>query len=120
MTSPFNPGTFLGNSPERTKLPNTESSMRSDTRTAMRQLIDQVRGAIPFDAVPTRVCSGDCSGCSQKLLDYLDGELAAREQRLAEGDRPSLADLSRLSKTARKIHRVLVRNGILSEEAEPR
>lgn len=94
--------------------------MKPDTRTAMQQLIDQVRAAIPFDAAQARVCSGDCSGCSQKLLDYLEGELAAWEQRLAEGDRPSLADLSRLAKTARKIHRVLVRNGILSGEAEPR
>ncbi|SDX21188.1 hypothetical protein [Thiocapsa roseopersicina] len=94
--------------------------MKPDTRTAMQRLIEEVRAAIPFDAAQARVCSGDCSGCSQKLLDYLEGELAAWEQRLAEGDRPSLADLSRLAKTARKIHRVLVRNGILAEEAEPR
>lgn len=94
--------------------------MKPDTRTAIRQLIKQVRAAIPFDAAQARVCSGDCSGCSQKLLDDLEGELAAWEQRLAEGDRPSLADLSRLAKTARKIHGVLVRNGILAEETEPR
>jgi hypothetical protein len=94
--------------------------MRPDTRIAMRQLIDQVRAAIPFDADEVRICGGDCSGCSQKLLDYLEGELGAWEQRLAEGDLPSLADLSRLAKTARKIHRVMVRNGILSEEAESR
>jgi hypothetical protein len=94
--------------------------MKPDARTAMRRLIDQVRDAMPFDAPQARLCSGDCTGCSQKLLDYLEAELAAWEQRLAEGDRPSLADLSRLTKTARKIHRVLVRNGILVEEAEPR
>ena len=94
--------------------------MKPDTRTAMRQLIDQVRAAIPFDTPQARICSGDCSGCSQKLLDYLEGELAAGEQRLADGDRPSLADLSRLAKTARNIHRVLVRNGVLVEEAEPK
>jgi hypothetical protein len=93
--------------------------MKPDTRIAMRQLIGQVRAAIPFDAPRSRLCSGDCSGCSQKLLDYLEGELAAWDQHLAEGDRPSLADLSRLAKTACKIHRVLVRNGILSEDAEP-
>jgi hypothetical protein len=91
--------------------------MKPDTRTAMGKLIDAVRAVIPFDAAQARVCSGDCSGCSQKLLEYLEGELAAWEQRLAEGERPSLADLSRLAKTARKIHRVLVRNGILPEEA---
>lgn len=94
--------------------------MKPDTATAMLQLIDQVRDAIPFEAAQARACSGDCSGCSQKLLVYLQGELAAWEQRLAEGDRPSLADLSSLAKNARKIHRVLVRNGILSEEAESR
>ena len=97
-----------------------ESIMKPDTRTVMRQLIDQVRAAIPFDTPQARICSGDCSGCSQKLLDYLEGELAAGEQRLADGDRPSLADLSRLAKTARNIHRVLVRNGVLVEEAEPK
>ncbi|EGV18923.1 hypothetical protein [Thiocapsa marina] len=84
----------------------------------MRHLIDEVRAAIPFDADDARVCSGDCAGCSQKLLDYLEGELEAWQQRLAEGDRPSLADLSRLAKTARKIHRVLVRNGILPRVAD--
>lgn len=94
--------------------------MKPDTATAMRQLIDQVRAAIPFEAAQARACSGDCSGCSQKLLVYLEEELAAWEQRLAEADLPSLADLSGLAKSARRIHRVLVRNGILSEAAEPR
>ena len=87
--------------------------MKPDTRTAMGLLIGQIREAIPFGAREAQVCVGTCDGCSLKLMDYLDTELQGWEHRLAEGERPNLGDLSRLAQTARKIHAVLARNGLV-------
>jgi hypothetical protein len=87
--------------------------MKPDAPTALRQLIDEVRQTLPFDLPEARVCNGPCDGCSLKLLDFLEMELAAWERRLDEGEKPGLAELSRLAKTARRIHRILHRNGLL-------
>ena len=88
--------------------------MKPDSRTAMRELITQVRAAMPFDAPRARICSGDCQGCSLKLLDYLDAELSGWEQRLAAGETPNFGDLSGLAKTSRKVHGRLERNGLVA------
>jgi hypothetical protein len=87
--------------------------VKPDTRTAMGLLIGQIREAIPFGDREARVCIGACNGCSLKLMDYLDTELQDWEHRLAESERPNLGDLSRLAQTARKIHAVLARNGLV-------
>ena len=87
--------------------------MKPDAPTAMRQLIAQVRQTLPFDLPESRVCDGPCLGCSLKLLDYLESELEAWEQRLEQGEKPGLAELSRLAKTSRKVHRALLKNGLL-------
>jgi hypothetical protein len=87
--------------------------MKPDTRTAMRQLIAEIRAAIPFGLPQAQRCAEHCEGCSHKLLDYLQGELEAWEQRLAAGEQPNFGDLERLARTGRKVHQVLVRNGLL-------
>ena len=87
--------------------------MKPDAPTAMRQLIDQVRQTLPFDLPEARVCAGPCDGCSLKLLDFLENELDDWEQRLDSGERPGLAELSRLAKISRRVHRVLDKNGLL-------
>ncbi len=87
--------------------------MKPDAPTAMRQLIAQIRETLPFDAPQAQVCQGPCEGCSMKLLDYLDSELSGWEQRLDQGERPGLAELSQLARTARRVHRVLQKNGLL-------
>ncbi|MEO5343762.1 MAG: hypothetical protein H7842_10575 [Gammaproteobacteria bacterium SHHR-1] len=79
----------------------------------MRLLIAQIRQAIPFDAPQARICAGPCASCSLKLLEYLEAELDSWELRLAQGERPGLAELSRLAKSARRIQRALHRNGLL-------
>jgi hypothetical protein len=80
----------------------------------MRQLIAEVRSAIPFDTPEAQVCSGACDGCSVKLLDYLDDLLRDWEARLDAGERPGLRELSRLARTSRKVHAALARNGVVS------
>ena len=79
----------------------------------MRQLIAEVRHTLPFDLPEARVCEGPCEGCSMKLLDYLEGELDDWEQRLNAGEKPGLAELSRLAKTSQRIYGVLEKNGLL-------
>lgn len=91
--------------------------MKPDTTTAMHQLIAQVRQAIPFGLPQAQACTGECNGCTVKLLDYLDGELADWEARLAAGQRPSLGDLHRLGRTSRRVYLVLAANGLVPAEA---
>jgi len=81
----------------------------------MHALIAQVRETLPFDAPATQVCSGDCQGCSLKLLDYLDGELRGWEQRLEAGETPNFGNLSRLARTSRKVYVALQQNGLIAD-----
>jgi hypothetical protein len=80
----------------------------------MAELIARVRREIPLERVGAQACSGDCQGCSRKLIEYLESELQSWELRLAQGETPGLADLSRLIKISTKIQRVLVRNGLVA------
>lgn len=86
---------------------------KPDTATAMRILIVQIRSALPFDQPIAQYCTGNCQGCSMKLLEFLATELEDWEQRLAQGEQPSLVDLSQLAKSGWEIHRVLQHNGLV-------
>ena len=88
--------------------------MKAKTPAAMLQLIQQVREALPFGVPQGYVCADECKGCSLKLLDYLDLELMAWEDRLQQGDVPGLADIQRLEKVSRKVYKVLDKNAVLS------
>ena len=90
-------------------------SMKPDTSSAMAQLIRQIRDAIPFDMPEAYACTDNCNGCSMKLLEFLDMELLDWERRLAEGERPNFGDIQRIARMARKIHRVLLKNGLVDE-----
>ncbi len=81
----------------------------------MRELIAQVREAIPFGLNDAVICGDGCEGCSSKLLIYLETELDAWERRLADGEVPTFGDLDRLAKQGRKIQRVLQRNGLIEQ-----
>ena len=88
---------------------------RPNTSIAMRELIAQIRDNIPFDLPESQICGDSCNACSLKLLEYLSGELANWEANLDAGDKPSLVDLSQLARSARKIHRVLQKNGLIQD-----
>ena len=79
----------------------------------MRNLIAEIRNRLPFDKPEAQICSDPCRGCSIKLLDYMRSELEAWEQRLDAGEKPGLADLSRLEKKGRKIYRKLRENQLV-------
>ncbi len=83
---------------------------------AMAELIGQVRAAVPFDTPIAKLCDGPCTGCSKKLLDFLDQELEEWEIKLQRGETPSLGDIHRLGKRCQKIYRVFQRNGLIESE----
>ncbi|MBW9257427.1 MAG: hypothetical protein K1562_07355 [Candidatus Thiodiazotropha sp. (ex. Lucinisca nassula)] len=83
----------------------------------MRQLIEQIRTQIPFDLSEEERCGESCEGCSGKLLIYLESELDEWQIKLDQGAVPSFADLSRLAANAKKIAKVLRRNGLMPEQA---
>ena len=87
--------------------------MKPRAADAMQQLIDEVRTTFPFDLPRAQVCSDDCRGCSVKLLMFLESELDDWDRRMADGEKPGLAELSRLARTARKVGRVLANAGLM-------
>ncbi|MET0067293.1 MAG: hypothetical protein ABW076_13180 [Candidatus Thiodiazotropha sp.] len=99
----------------------TEPSRKPDTITAMRQMIETIRAALPFDMSEEERCGDSCEGCSNKLLIYLETELDEWLMKLDQGVVPDFADLSRLAGKSRKIAHVLKRNGLrVTEENSSR
>lgn len=90
-------------------------TMKPNTSTAMQNLIAEVRLAIPFDANEEQLCTDSCKGCSMKILEFLEMELEAWEQKLQEGVKPDFGDIHRLSKTCKKVYMVLKKNGLVNE-----
>ncbi|MEH6628897.1 MAG: hypothetical protein V7739_20855 [Motiliproteus sp.] len=89
-------------------------AVKATPAVAMAELITQVRTAVPFDTPMSELCDGPCTGCSKKLLDFLDQELEEWETRLGRGENPTFGDLQRLGKQSQKIYRVLQRNGLIA------
>lgn len=90
---------------------------KPDRPTAMKNLIREVRMALPFEQPEANICSGPCEGCSLKLLEFLDTELESWEFKLKAGEIPSLGEISRLAKTSQKIYRVLEKNELVSKSS---
>ena len=86
--------------------------MKPDTATAMHDLIRQMRSVFPFALPAAQICSGECSGCPLKVLDFLQTELDDWDARIAAGEQPGLRELSRLIRTGRKVANVLRRSGL--------
>ncbi len=89
---------------------------KPDTKTAMQTLISDIRKAVPFDTPMEKLCDGPCTGCSKKLLDYLDMQLEEKEAELNAGLIPNLGELNRLKKSAMKIHATLIKNGLIKTD----
>ncbi len=79
----------------------------------MQELIQEIRTTIPLELPEAQVCGDGCNACSLKLLEYLSAELDNWEARLQDGEKPGLAELSQLARSARKIHRILQKNGLI-------
>jgi len=90
--------------------------VKPNTATAMADLISQIRDTIPFDTPMSELCNGPCTGCSKKLLDFLDTEIEEWESNIAAGEQPNLGDIHNLAKTSRKIYAVLKKNGLVTND----
>ena len=89
--------------------------MKPKTRQAMYNLISQINERVPMQLSEDEICrdKDDCRSCSIKLVEYLSSEIESWEYRLQQGDVPSFKDLSRLTRTATKIHTALKKNGLI-------
>jgi len=87
--------------------------MKPDRKTAMRQLIEQIRRDMPFDSHEANICTGQCNGCGKKLLDYLDSELEIWEYQLDAGELPDFGEINRIAKTSKKIYSILQKYDLL-------
>lgn len=89
--------------------------MKPKTSVVMRDIIRQIRANFPFALSEQELCAQTCShGCAIKLLEYMDMEISAWEQRLDNGEIPNLGDIQKLSKSSLKIYRVLQQNKLVS------
>ena len=91
----------------------TPRKMKPNTALAMHNLIRQIKSDIPFDLGKTDACPDSCRGCSVKLIDFLEVEIEGWEFRLVNNETPNFKDLDKLAKTAKKIRRVLINNGLI-------
>ena len=92
------------------------TQLKPNTTAAMNDLIAQIRVSIPFDTPMSELCNGPCTGCSKKLLDFLDTEVEEWETNIACGTKPNLGDIHSLAKTSRKIYAILKKNGLIKEQ----
>lgn len=89
--------------------------MKPKTSVVMRSIIQQIRENFPFAMTEQQLCAETCSyGCSIKLLEYMDMEITEWEQRLDNGEIPTLGDIQKLSKSSMKIYRTLEKNHLVS------
>lgn len=77
--------------------------MKPDTTAAMRILIGKIRDRIPVETPIEKLCTGPCTGCAKKLLEFLDMELCHYESTLMKGVKPKLGDIDKLARAATKI-----------------
>ena len=89
--------------------------MKPKTDVVMLNIIRQIRETFPFAISEQELCAETCSyGCPKKLLEYIHTEITEWERRLENGEIPNLRDIQNLSKTSKKIYRVLKKNNLVS------
>lgn len=86
---------------------------KPDRKTAMLNIIAQVRQEFPFDAPESQICGDTCVGCPKKLLELVDSEISHWETSIEQGDLPNFKDISRFGKLCINVKRSLMRNGIV-------
>ncbi|WP_193166160.1 hypothetical protein [Microbulbifer hainanensis] len=93
--------------------PDARPDKKPDTRTALLQIITQARETLPFTMPAADLCAGPCRGCAKKLLELLDGEIEDWEQKLDDGEVPTLGDVNKFGRLCQKIYRAIAANGLV-------
>lgn len=86
---------------------------KPDCKTAMKNLISEVRNDFPFNVSEANICGISCVGCPKKLLEIVDTELCDWEVKLDDNVIPKLGEISRLAKLCKNVRRALKRNGLV-------
>lgn len=95
--------------------PEGKSARKPDRKTAMLELIKQVKAEFPLYEPSTFICGAntDCQGCPKKLLELVDSEINYWEHAIARGVIPSFDQLRRFGKMCLGVRRGLARNNLL-------
>ena len=88
--------------------------MEPDVKTAMENLIKEVRSKISFKLSFSGNCEGRCEECPEKLLEYLDIDLLNWEDKLKKGQNPTLTDLERLGRECLETYKILQKHGVVA------
>ncbi|WCE30249.1 hypothetical protein PK654_02900 [Vibrio sp. SCSIO 43137] len=90
-------------------------SKKPDCKTAMLQLIEQVKQELPLYESDTFICGpeGHCIGCPKKLLELVDSELTYWQHSIESGNVPNFEEISRFGKLCKNVRRGLVRNNLV-------
>ncbi len=90
--------------------------IKPKTNVVMLNVIQKIRENFPFSISEQELCAGTCShGCPKKLLEYIHMEITDWEQRLENGEIPNFRDIEKITKTSKKIFRVLEKNNLVKE-----
>ena len=93
--------------------------MKPKTEVVIINIIRQIRETFPFDISEEQLCADTCScGCPKKLLEYMEMEITEWERRIENGDIPNFRDIEKLSKTGKKIYRVLEKNNLIKNDTK--
>ncbi|QSX35017.1 hypothetical protein JYB87_07305 [Shewanella avicenniae] len=85
---------------------------KPNVQQAMQLLIAEIERQIPLQISEANLCGGKCVGCPKKMLEMLDSELSY--WKYADSSLiPTLADLNRLAKIAKRTHKVFSKNGFI-------
>lgn len=92
--------------------------MKPRTDVVMSDIIHKIKEAFPFDMGEEELCGETCThGCALKLLEYMYMEITEWEERLENGEIPSLKDIQKITKTSKKIYKVLEKNNLVDQNA---
>lgn len=91
--------------------------MKPKTDVVMADIIEQIKDKFPFDMSEEEMCADTCAyGCPRNLLEYMHAEITDWEARLDNGETPNLQDIQKISKTGRKIYKVLQKNDLVASD----
>jgi len=93
--------------------------MKPKTDIVMRKIIEKIRDAFPFTVSRNKLCGETCQyGCPKTVLEYMEIEISEWEQRLDNGEKPTFRDIQKLSKTSKKIYKILEKNKLVPIEKQ--
>ena len=88
--------------------------MKPRTDVVMADIIHKIKDTFPFSLSEEELCGDTCSyGCALKLLEYMSMEISEWEERLEDGYIPNFKDIQKITKTSKKIYKVLEKNNLV-------